>query len=634
MVLDNKVAFVDLSNGETKKEEISQKLRENHLGGRGLNWYYLYNNLSGEEDPLGPENIICFGAGPLTGTLAPGSGRMSVSSMSPLTLGVGDSNVGGFFAPEMRYAGFDHLVIRGRAEDPVYILLRRGVVEIHDAGDIWGEDVHSTQKKIRDDLADESVRSLVIGPAGENQVRFANIMTGLKNSAGRSGLGAVMGSKNLKGISAKGGMDIEVADPSSLLNIFEEINSQASKSRWAKTLSRLGTPLLFDVSNTTGFIGTRNWQFNSMGERGEAIDAENLEEHSVGMAACLGCSVHCRHRVEIDEGKYEGTFAEGPEYTMQGAFGTLVDCNSWEFIIKGNAEVNKWGVDNLSLGAIVAWAFELFQRDYITERDTDGLRLEWGDEDAVLELARKVVFREGIGDVLADGFLKAAEKLGDETLYYANHVKGQPNLHTDERGIPSFALGIATSTRGADHLRSRPAIDLFELPEGFLEDLYGGRVVSSYKAYDTKHRMVWWHELLYNVVDSLGICKFQTVFNSPTSPKFEEYSKLLEVTTGLEISPEELMDIGERNYTMERLFNIRCGFGREDDYPYDRYFEEGCERGLPFMQGRKLDREKYDEMLDEYYEIHGWDEEGRPRERTLKRLGIGEPKPYFGGMAE
>ena len=629
MVLKRKVAFVDLTKQKVVVEEIPKELRYKHLGGRGLNWYYLYNNIPPDCDAYSPENILAVGAGLLTGLPAPGSGRTNIATKSPLTGGVGDANMGGDFAPEMRYAGFDHLIIRGKAEKPVYLWVNDGEIEIRDASDLWGLDVIETQKAIREMHGDEQIVSMVIGRAGENQVAFANVMTGMKNAGGRGGTGGVMGSKNLKAIACRGTTDLEVHDPEGLLEYFAEINKRAYSSRWAKTLGRLGTPLLYDVSYTTGFIGTLNWQYNTPGEFGKPLEAENLGKYSLKMVACFGCSVHCRHRVKIDKGKYAGTFGEGPEYTMMGTFGTLVGCNDWEFVIKGNDLTNRWGIDNLSLGAVVAWAFELYQRGYITDKDTGGLKLEWGDQEAILELSRMIVEREGIGDILARGFREAVKHFGEETEYYAIHVKGHPNLHTDERGIPSFALGIATSTRGADHLRSRPAIDLFQLPEDFLESLYGYRVSNDFTSYEGKGIMVWWHELLYNVVDSLGICKFQTVFNSPTSPRFEDYSKLIKLATGLEISREELMTIGERNYTMERMFNVMSGMSRKDDYPPERYFREENKRGLPFMKGRKLDRELYEKMLDEYYAQHGWDANGIPTEETLKKLGIGKPERNF-----
>lgn len=629
MVLKRKVAFVDLSKRKSVIKEIPLELRKKHLGGRGLNWYYLYNNVPPEVRPFDAENILAVGAGLLSGFPALGAGRVQISTKSPITNGVGDANMGGAFGPQLKYAGFDHVIIRGRAEKPVYVLLKDGEVEVRSAEHLWGLSTHEAQKVIREEVEDDRAESMVIGKAGENRVVYANVMNGVKNSGGRSGVGAVMGSKNLKAVTASGSVDLELFDPDALLDYALEVDRRARSTKWARTLGRLGTPLLYDVSYTTGFIGTLNWQFNTPGEDGKPLEAENLEKYSVKMVACIGCSVHCRHRVRIKKGRYAGIFTEGPEYAASGAFGTGVGVYDWEFVIKGNEMCNKWGVDIISMGTTIAWAFELYQRGIITENDTGGLKLEWGDEEAVLELARMIVEREKIGNILADGMVKAAEHFGEDSIYYANQTKGHPNLLTDERGIPSFALGIATSTRGADHLRSRPGIDLFQLPEEILESIYGHKIKSDFTAYETKGIMVWWHELLYNIVDSLGICKFQTVFNSANSPRFEDYIPMIRYATGIEFTKEELMEVGERNYTLERLFNVMNGYSRKDDYPPRRYFEEPTPRGLPFMRGRKLDRQKYDEMLDEYYRQHGWDSNGIPQEETLKRLGIGKPEKNF-----
>jgi len=627
--LKRKVAFVDLTKEKAIVQDIPLELRKKHLGGRGLNWYYIYNNVPPDVSPFDPDNVLAVGAGLLTGFPALGAGRVQISSKSPMTNGVGDANMGGAFGPQLKYAGFDHIVIRGKAEKPVYLLVKDGEIEIRDAKHLWGLNTHETQKAIREEIEDERAESMVIGKAGENKVVFANVMNGVKNAGGRSGLGSVMGSKNLKAIAASGSIDIELFDPDALLNYALEVDRKARSTKWAKTLGKLGTALLYDVSYTTGFIGTLNWQYNTPGEEGSALEAENLEKYSMKMVACIGCSVHCRHRVSIRKGRYAGLTTEGPEYAASGAFGTGVGVYDWEFVIKGNDMCNKWGVDIISMGTTIAWAFELYQRGIITNEDTGGLKLEWGDEEAVLELARMIVEREGIGNVLAEGFKRASQHFGDESLYYANQTKNHPNLLTDERGIPSFALGVATSTRGADHLRSRPGIDLFQLPEDVLESIYGYKIKSDFTAYETKGIMVWWHELLYNIVDSLGICKFQTVFNSANSPKFEDYIPMIKYATGIELTKEQLMEIGERNYTIERLFNVMNGYTRKDDYPPRRYFEEETKRGLPFMKGRKLDMKEYEKMLDEYYRQHGWDENGVPKEETLKKLGIEKPRKNF-----
>lgn len=583
--------------------------------------YLLYNHLSPGIDPLSPENVLLVGAGLLTGIPALGSGRCDIAAKSPITGAIGDSNVGGFFAPEMRMAGFDHLVIKGKAEKPSYLWIHDGEIEILDANHLWGKDTFETQTIIRSDHGDEEIKSLVIGKAGENLVRFANIRTGMKNSAGRTGMGCVMGSKNLKAIAARGTMDIEFAYPEDLLTYCKEIIDMVMKNRYSRAASKWGTLIIYSTTNTTGLIRTRNFQLNQL-EQGWDLEPEEMDKYTIGMSGCYGCPVSCRHRYTLKQGSFAPIFAEGPEYTSLGAFGTMVDCKKMETVLTANHLVNKYGLDTLETGGLIAWAMELYEKGILTEKVTDGLKLEWGSEEVLYELIRKIVYREGFGNILADGFKNAIAKIGNESEYYAIKVKGMSNLHSDERPTPSLALGIATSTRGADHLRSRPAIDLYGLPEDFLEEIYGGSMSSDYRSYKGKSRMVWWQELLYAITDSLGTCKFQTVFLAVHAPKWEEYSKLIHLVSGMQYSTPQLMEIGERIYTIERMFNIREGFSRKDDTLPERYFEEATPIGLPRVKGLKIDREKFEKMLDEYYALHGWDNNGVPTNEILQKLGI------------
>lgn len=583
--------------------------------------YLLYNHLSPGIDPLSPENVLLVGTGLLTGIPALGSGRCDIAAKSPITGAIGDSNVGGFFAPEMRMAGFDHLVITGKAEKPSYLWIHDGEIEILDANHLWGKDTFETQTIIRSDHGDEEIKSLVIGKAGENLVRFANIRTGMKNSAGRTGMGCVMGSKNLKAIAARGTMDIEFAYPEDLLTYCKEIIDMVMKNRYSRAASKWGTLVIYSTTNTTGLIRTRNFQLNQL-EQGWDIEPEEMDKYTIGMSGCYGCPVSCRHRYTLKEGSFAPIFAEGPEYTSLGAFGTMVDCKKMETVLTANHLVNKYGLDTLETGGLIAWAMELYEKGILTEKMTDGLKLEWGSEEVLYELIRKIVYREGFGNILADGFKNAIAKIGNESEYYAIKVKGMSNLHSDERPTPSLALGIATSTRGADHLRSRPAIDLYGLPEDFLEEIYGGSMSSDYRSYKGKSRMVWWQELLYAITDSLGTCKFQTVFLAVHAPKWEEYSKLIYLVSGMRYSTPQLMEIGERIYTIERMFNNREGFSRKDDTLPERYFEEATPLGLPRVKGLKIDREKFEKMLDDYYALHGWDNNGVPTNEILQKLGI------------
>ncbi len=626
MALNRKIAYIDLSTGEIETAPIPIEMRKLYLGGRGLDMYLLYNHLKPGVDPLGPDNVLTVSAGLLVGTLASASARTHIGAKSPLTGFVGSSNMGGFFAPELRWAGFDHLVVKGKADGPVYLWIHDGEIEIRDASHLWGEDVPTTQMLIQEELDDLEVKALTIGVAGENMVRFANVMTGVKNAAGRSGMGAVMGSKNLKAIAVRGTQDLEIRFPDKALEYNAKLLEHIGSTKFAQIMQKWGTAFIYGVTNTTGLVRVQNFQLNQ--QVGGNIETEHIEDYSLGTEGCYGCIIHCRHKYMLRDGEYAGVYAEGPEYTSQGAFGMEAGCNNFETVLIGNHLVNKYGIDTLETGSIIAWAMELYEKGILTDEDTDGLKLEWGNDEAVLEMIKRIGEREGLGDILAEGPLRAAAKIGKDALKYCVHVKGMSNLHSDERPTPSLALGIATASRGSDHLRSRPAIDLYHLPESLLRKIYGGPkpydgpLSSYYTSYEGKPRMVQWHEMMYEAIDCTGVCKFHTIFLSPNLIGFDELSKLIYNNTGLEFTPEEIWDIADRAYTIERLFNIREGLTRADDWLVDRYFDEPTPIGLPIARGKTIDREKLKQMIDEYYENHGWDENGVPRPETLKELGL------------
>ena len=626
MALKRKIAYINLSNGEVETASIPLEMRKLYLGGRGMDMYLLYNHTKKGIDPLGPENVLLVSAGILGATLASASARTHVAAKSPLTGFVGSSNMGGFFAPELRWAGFDHLVIKGKAKKPVYLWINDGEIEIRDASNLWGQGVFDTQESIRQELRDEEVKAMCCGPAGENLVRFANVMTGLKNSGGRTGMGAVMGSKNLKAIAARGTLDIEIKHPEQALEYDEQMINKVNRTKFAQIMQKWGTMFIYGVTNSTGLIRCQNFQLNQL--VGGDIECEHIEDVDFGTEGCFGCVIHCRPKYIIKEGPYAGTYAQGPEYTSQGAFGMEVGCNDFNTILVGNHLVNTYGLDTLETGSMIAWAMELYEKGILTDKDTDGLKLEWGNDEAVIEMVHRIAQRKGLGDILAEGPLRAAKKIGKDSLKYNIQVKGMSNLHSDERPSPALALGIATGSRGSDHLRSRPAIDLYHLPEPVLRKIYGnptpydGPLTSDYTDYEGKPRMVQWQEMVYEAVDCLGICKYHTIFLSPNLLSFDEFSKLLYYNTGIEMSPQEIWEVADRAYTVERLFNIREGLTREHDWLVDRYFDEPTPVGLPIVRGKKIDREKFKKMIDEYYALHGWDENGVPRPETLEKLGL------------
>ncbi|TET82519.1 aldehyde ferredoxin oxidoreductase [candidate division TA06 bacterium] len=627
MPFDKKIAYIGLTGGKVEVKPIPPELRELYLGGRGLDVYLLYNHLKAGTNPLSPRNVMVVSAGFLGATLASASARCHVAARSPLTGFLGSSNMGGFFGPELRWAGFDHLVIKGRAKNPGYLWSNNGSIEVRDASHLWGMNSYDTQDSLREELRDEEIQIMCVGQAGENLVRFANVRTGRKNAGGRTGMGAVMGSKNLKAIAVRGTMDVKIAHPEEALKYNNEVVKALVSTKFGRIMQRWGTMFIYGVTNSTGLIRVRNFQDNQFPDS-EGLECENIEEASIGTSGCFGCELHCRHRYVIREGPYKGTFSEGPEYTSQGAWGAEVGCKDFNTVLSGNHLANYYGLDTLETGSLIAWAMELFQKGIITERDTNGLKLEFGNNAAVLEMIERIALRKDLGDVLAEGPLGAAKRIGKESEKYLIQVKGMSNLHSDERMTPSLALGIATASRGSDHLRSRPAIDLYHLPEPVLRKIfsnptqYDGPLTSDYTSYEGKARMVQWQEMLYMAVDCLGICKFHTVFLSPNMLSFDHFSELLYYNTGLRMTPQKIWNIADRAYTLERLFNLREGLKRDDDWLVDRYFDEKTPSGLDIVRNKSLDRKKFKAMIDEYYELHGWDRKGVPTTKTLEELGL------------
>ena len=638
MPLKRKIAYIDLTTGDIQTEPIPLEARKKFLGGRGLDAYLLYNHTKKGCDPLGPDNTLIISGGILTATCASATARTHVMAKSPLTGLLGSANMGGFFAPEMAWAGFHHLVIKGKAKHPVYLYVHNGNIEIRDARGIWGQSATDSQWAIREDLGDQEVKSCVCGPAGENLVRFANVMTGIKNSGGRTGMGCVMGSKNLKAVAARGTMDIKIAQPAEALEYNKRFIDQITSAKVNQTQGVLGTPFIWGATNSWGGVRSRNFQYNQC-EYADDIEPERIDEiceETMGpyhMTGCFGCQVHCRAQYKIPDGPYAGRYDEGPEYTSQGAFGGETDTPRATTVLTGNHLVNQFGMDNLETGSLISWAMELYELGIITAKETDGLDLRFGNDEAVIEMIERICYRKGwLGDALADGGIAASKKIGKNSFDYLIQVKGMSNLHSDERATPGLALNIATASRGSDHLRSRPAIDLYHLPETVLRKIYSnpvpydGPLSSEHTEYIGKPWQVFWQENCYMGVDCLGICKYHTTFLGATLPNFEDWSKVLYYNTGLQMTPEEIWQVARRCNMIERLFNLREGLTRNDlekgDMLNHRYFDEPCRRGAIDVVGRRIDKEKFIRMVDEFYEHKGLDKDGVPKPETLKELGL------------
>jgi aldehyde:ferredoxin oxidoreductase len=616
MVFKNRLALINLTKREISLEEIPPEIQSRYLGGRGMNMYLLARRFHPQIDPLGPENPLIFGTGFLTGCLNLGS-RMNISAISPETGYLGDANMGGDFGAELRYTGLPHLMIVGKSKDPVYLWIKNGDVQIKDARHLWGFDAMETQRAIRQELGDERVQVACIGLAGENLVKFAGVRTGLKSIAARTGLGAVMGSKHLKAVAVRGTEDLEIENPQGLLSYYKDLLKGLMERRWVQALGRFGTPLMIALGNTAGFLAVRNHQWTSVGEAGLGLVAENLERYSTGMVACWSCPVHCRHRLKIEMEKDKEVYGEGPEYASVGSMGWKIGNLDLESILQLVELCNRYGLDAISTGSYIAWMMELYQNGIIDEK-TIGFPLEWGDSKSIQKIIHMIAQREGFGDLLADGSF-AQERLGPKAGKFLLQVKNLPFEMTDERMTKSFALGMATASRGACHMRSRPSLDILHLPAPLLEKLYGGEVDSDFTSYDGKGRMIWWHELLYAVCDSLGVCRFMTVFSSPHAPQYKEFSDLIYLSSGRRISEEDLKTNGERICTLERRMLTFWGMNRKQDHLPFRYFEPVPEGPA---KGHQMDPISFNKMLDEYYQLHGWDENGRPTEEGVKRLEI------------
>jgi len=620
--LKQKIGYVNLSTGEIRTEEITEKMRKFLIGGRGFNMYLLNTLVKPGIDPLGPENWWFISCGLLGGMLIPSCGRTQVSGLSPLTGAVGDSNMGGFFGVEMRYAGFDTIAVTGKSPKPVYLFVHDGQIEILDGKYIWGTDTSDCIERIRKKHGDPNITAAMCGQAGENLVRYANVRTGLKSSAGRTGLGAVMGSKNLKCVAARGTIGLPVHKPEEAIQNEKDEIGKARERRMVKTLLRFGKGIYFGNTNTVGLLRAYNFKQNQM-LYADDLEVESMDRFTVGREGCYGCQIHCRHRWAVPEGPYKGHYGVGPEYTSLGSMGTEIGNVSMDVCLTADDLVNKWGVDNLECGSMIAWAMEIYEKGLITKEDTGGLELEWGKPEVIYELIRQITFREGFGDILAEGPLRAAAKIGKGSDYYLIQVKGMSNLQSDERATPSLALNVAVSTRGADHLRGRPVPDLFGLPKDVLERMYGGEQTTDFNSYMGKPRMVWNHEISACTHDCLANCGMG---GQPDVPK------TIYLNTGLEFTDQELWGIGERIHTIERLFNQRHGFGRKEDHLVERYYVEPTTMGMPKARGKTIDREKFEIMLNEYYELHGCDSEGHPTKETIKRVGLDkEPSYIIGG---
>jgi aldehyde:ferredoxin oxidoreductase len=617
-----KLLRVNLSTGEVDVEKLDKDILAKFVGSRGVNSYLAYKHVKPGIDPLGPENVLIFGVGPLTGTLAPASGRWTVTTKSPMTGILGDANSGGHWAAELKYAGFDHILIEGASDHPVYLYVSDGQAEIRAASHLWGKDTWETTALLKKELMDPDVKVTCIGQAGENLVKFAAVINDRTRAAGRTGVGAVMGSKQLKAIAVRGMQPVEIARPKEFGETTLRIHKMLREDWPAyEGLADQGTAGLVAAGLAIGWMPVR--YFRSTEFPLDALSGETLvEKYKVQSVGCFGCPVHCSHYYTVREGTYKGTAGEGPEYETIAAVGSKCGIDELDAVLYMNNLLNRYGLDSIDSGNAIAILMDLKERGFITDEDAGGLELEWGSTETAIEIIHKIAHREGIGDLLAEGSLKTAQKYGEEAAAGVWQIKGLGNISVEMRALKGANLGYATSTRGLDHLRGMCVPEEVQLPPEAGEALYGIPQIGDPDTYERKSEAVVWLEKFTATAAASGICLFNTAWIcSPLGPK--ELAELLTTATGVEYDEERVFEVGERIYNLERAFIVREGITREDDYPPDMAFEVPIPDGP--RKGAVVDRGEYEKMLDEYYQRMGWDvETGKPLPKTLMKMDLGD----------
>lgn len=612
-----KILRVNLSIKEVKVEEVPDNIFRMYLGGRGLGVYILCRELKPKINSLSLENKLIFAVSVITGAPIPGVNRVSVVSKSPLTNTYGEAEAGGFFAPELKFSGFEAIVIEGKAENPVYLWVKNGNAEIRDADHIWGKTVKETIETIKKELEEPRAKVACIGPAGEKLVRFANIMFDNRYAAGRSGLGAVMGSKNLKAVVIRGTLKPNFYNISKLTEITKWFNENWRKYPGSVSRHKYGTSEVVLPLNRDGTLPTLNFRGGSF-EKAEEISGEKISKTIfIGREGCFACPITCKLIVKVKEPYETDPAYGGPEYETIAAFGSFCGISDINVIAYANQICNAYGVDTISAGATIAYAMECFENGLINEKDTDGIKLKFGNAEAMMKILMKIVNREGFGDILAEGVRIASQKIkGSEK--FAMHVKGKEVPMHEPRGKVGVGLMYAVSPHGADHMQF--AHDpVYERESDLLKSIGITKSVSRLDLGPEKVRIAYYSMLWWGLEDCLGICKFTFIPHSAGVLTPNHLVEIVNAVTGWSTSLWELMKCSERALNLTRCFNIREGLTSKEDTLPKRFFEE-LEFGA--RKGVKIDEEEFRRALNLFYEMAGWDNEGRPKKAKLHELGI------------
>ncbi|HID17048.1 TPA: aldehyde ferredoxin oxidoreductase [Candidatus Bathyarchaeota archaeon] len=597
-----KALMVNLTNRSFKIENLDEEFVKKWLGATGFGVKLLLDYQEPRLNPFNRSNPLIFATGPFVGTMVPCSSKFGVFAKSPQSKLLGESYSSGFWGVELKRAGYDALIILGAAEKPLYLYIEGGEPCFMDASHLWGKTTWEVEEEVRKDLGDYEVRVAAIGPAGEKLVNYACIINDRYRAAGRTGLGAVMGSKKLKAIAVKGSEPVEVAEPELLLDKCLKLYKQMQGPATSKYRT-LGTPANVLVLNTAAAMPTRNYK-EAMFEKALQVSGEALNEKFIAkVQACSACPMRCEHVAVINDGAFKGT-AVRVDYESLWALGPYCGVGELEAIIKAIELCDLYGLDTISTGVTIGFAMECFEKGFISEADTGGLKLSFGDANALLSMVELIALRKRVGDVLAEGVKAASEKLGGKE--FAMHVKGVEMTGYDSRGLKTAALGYAVSRRGAHH----------QTHGAYGPDLSGK--VDRFKAEKGRGKLVVEGEDRYVIFDSLTLCKFTRGAWSG----LEEIAEVYRLVTGFQTSASELIKTAERINNLARIYNLREGLKKSDDTLPPRIMKDPIPEGP--AKGSKISQEELNLLVNDYYEARGWDERGRPKPEKLKELGLEE----------
>lgn len=597
-----RIVRVDLSRGEVSIDPTPEDLAREYIGGRGFVARILWDELEPGVDPLSPGNKVVMASGPLAGLFLPGSGKIEMGAKSPQTGLYGEGNMGGHFAGELKFAGYDALIIEGAASEPCFIVIDDDKVEIRDAGKYWGKGAFEAEKMLKDDLGGE-FQIATIGPAGENMVTYAVVSHDFGRQCGRTGVGAVLGSKKVKAVAVRGSRGFPVADPERVLAKGKEMYEACFAKPGFEEWTPYGTAGVTDWINEIGAFPTKNFHTGYF-EKHKQINGPTLREKILILdKGCMGCPIPCGKYSKVD---YKGRtiYVEGPEYETIALMGGNLLIENIEEVAYVNYVADELGLDTISGGAVVAFVLECLEKGILTPADV-GRDVKWGDADGVAWLLERIARREGVGELVARGVKEAAERIGKGSERFAMHIKGLEISGYESRFAPAMMLAYMTADIGAHHNRAWAIT--YDAAVG--QDIIEGKAA---KVIELQH--------VRPLFDALGLCRLQWV---EIGFELEHYAEIFPIVTGWDYSWEDLLRISERIWNLTRCFNRRerPDFGRAWDLPPPRWLEEPLPSGAG--KGRCMSRENADKMLDEYYELRGWDANGLPTKAKLEELGLG-----------